>query len=367
MEKDKQPKLSLQRGEPSNIVTQEDECSIPSFSDRSIVVHESETCNSVMAEGHSMSRLMSRSDIHSRQIEFWNQISAAGNSPNGCNVSQNLALQVHGWVGRLAFPPPRILEVPSLRHFFCAIFPLFDPTIVSEYVDISDSGCSSIIFHASSNAVVDEVSQNALSSETQLFSEPLGTSSLERSFTDMQKGVTNPIVKSVGKTLQKDFPSLLESMELVDLQAANAAFDVLPAQMEAIVQDNCNQQVPTIKRSFEKCLDDISGIHAVPEAYSALMASDNNYRQSDNNKLASHLKDMLHQFTRFEKYVGQSKRIIQATYQDLTKPLKLQEVEEEQLMARTALDEICPSSREIKVGDRRKRQKTITDYFNEAG
>lgn len=35
------------------------------------------------------------------------------------NVSQNLALQVHGWVGRLAFPPPRILEVPSLRHFFC--------------------------------------------------------------------------------------------------------------------------------------------------------------------------------------------------------------------------------------------------------
>ena len=84
-EKDKRPSiLSPQHGEPPDSMTHEDECPIPSFSNRNIVVCEAETSNFVMGKGHPVSRLMSRSDIRSRQIEFWNQISAAGNSLNGC-------------------------------------------------------------------------------------------------------------------------------------------------------------------------------------------------------------------------------------------------------------------------------------------
>ncbi|XWS47393.1 hypothetical protein CRYUN_Cryun14cG0148400 [Craigia yunnanensis] len=350
VEKDKQPSiLSPQHGEPPDSTTHEDECPIPSFSNRNIVVHEVETSNFVMGKGHPVSRLTSRSDILSRQMEFWNQISAAGNSPNGCKVLQILGLQVHGWMGRLAFPPPRILADPTARHFFCSIFPLFDPILVSENVNIPDSGSSCVIPHASSNAEVDEVSQNALTNDTQRLGVPLGTSSPKRLFTAMQEAEINPILKEVGKNIQKDFLRLLESMEPVDhdtmLQAANATFDVLAsvecgpfaeilmksqctsrvAQMESTLQDNCNLHVPTINKNIEKCLDDISGIHA--EAFAALTAS-SNYLQSV-HKVTSHFKDMLHQIGKLETFlldvakdVGQSKRSMQATYQELTKSLE---------------------------------------------
>ncbi|XP_022759011.1 uncharacterized protein LOC111305599 [Durio zibethinus] len=85
MEKDKRPSIfSPQHGEPPSIMTHEDECPIPNFSNRNIIVPEAETSNLVMGKGHRVSRLMSQSDIHFRQVEFWNQISAAGNSPNAC-------------------------------------------------------------------------------------------------------------------------------------------------------------------------------------------------------------------------------------------------------------------------------------------
>ncbi|XVF81574.1 hypothetical protein PTKIN_Ptkin15bG0165400 [Pterospermum kingtungense] len=375
--KDKQPLISNpQHGEPSNIMSQEDECPIPSFSNGNIVVHESETCNFVMDKGHCVSRLTSQSDIHSRQIEFWNQISAAGNSPNGsigslvtCEVLQNLALHVHGWVGRLAFSPPRVLADPPPRHFFCAIFPLFDPTVISECVNISDGGSSSTIPHASSNTEVDEISQNALSIDTQPLGVPLRTSSLKRLFAAIQKDVTDSILKEVGKTLQKGFRSLLESIELVEhstmLQAANAtSFDALAsvecgpfdrpmksirctsraAQMESTVLDNCNQLVP--KRSTEKYIDNISGNSINAEAFTAALTASSNFLQSA-NEVDAHIKDMLHQIKKFKtslldiaKDMGQSKIRIQAAHQELTKALKLQQDEEEQLMATTALDEI---------------------------
>ncbi|XWS75792.1 hypothetical protein CRYUN_Cryun01aG0122600 [Craigia yunnanensis] len=328
-------------------------------------------CNLVMGKG---------SDIHFRQAEFWNQISVTGNSPNGSKVLQILGLHVHGWVGRLAFPPPRILLAdPPLRHFFCCIYPLFDPILVTEYVDISDSGSSIIIPHASSDAKV-EVSQNALRNDTQLLGVPLETSSLKRSFTAVQEDVTNAILKEVGKKLQKDLLTLLESMEPPDhdtmLQAANATFDALAclsiecgpfaervmkfiqctsrvARMESTVQDNCNLQAPTIHKNIEKCLEDISGIHA--EALATLTAS-SNYLQSAHNE-ACHLNDMLRQIEKqlhycvtqtskletflldTAKHVGQSKRSMQTAYQELTKALKLPQEEEEQYIANTALEE----------------------------
>ncbi|XVF21033.1 hypothetical protein REPUB_Repub12eG0055700 [Reevesia pubescens] len=357
MEIDKRPSiLSPQHGQPPNVMTHEDECPIPSFSNRNIVVREAETCNSVMEKGHRVSRLTSRSDICSRQIEFWNQISADGNSPNGCKVLQIMGLHVHGWVGRLAFPPPRILADPPPRHFFCCIFPSFDPILVSEFVDVSDSESSSIVPRASFNMEVVEESQNALTNDTQLLDVPLGTSSPKRSFTTVQGDVTNPILKKVGKNLQKGLLSLLESVEPAGhdtrLLAATATFDALAslsiqsgsfaehvmstsrvAQMESTLQDNCNHQVPTIHKN--------TGIHA--ETFATLTASSNNLQSV--HEVASNFKDMLCQIGKLETFlldiskdVGQSMRSMQARYNELIKALKLSQEEEEQCMARTALD-----------------------------
>ncbi|XP_022759008.1 uncharacterized protein LOC111305596 isoform X2 [Durio zibethinus] len=345
MEKDKQPSvLSAKHGVPPNILTHENEYPFPSFSDRNIVVPEQERCNLVMGIRQHVSLLMSPSDIHFRQIEFWNQISLAGNSANECKVPHIFGLHVHGWMG---------------------IFPLFDPLLASEYVNISDRGSSSIVPHTSSDAKVDEVSQNALGNDIQLLGVPLGTSSPKRSFTAVQEDVTNPILKEIEKKLQIHLPTLLESMEPPDhdtmLKAANGTFDALAylsiecgpfaehmmefiqrksrvAQMDSTVQDNSNLQELTIHKNIEKCLDDVSGIHA--EALATLTAS-SNYLQSA-HKEACHLKDMLCQIENqlhrcvtetskletllldIAKDVGQSKRSMQTAYRELTKALKLQ-------------------------------------------
>ncbi|XVE78398.1 hypothetical protein DITRI_Ditri13aG0141900 [Diplodiscus trichospermus] len=359
MEKDKLSSiLSARHGEPPEIMTSEDEHPTPSSSSRDIVVCEAETCNVVMGKGRRVSHLMSRSDIRSRQIEFWNQISAAANSPNGCEVLRILGLHVHGWVGRLAFPPSQTLADPPSRHFFHCIFPLFDPVLFSGYVDISDSRSSSIIPHAPSNAEVDDVSRNSLANGTRLSGVPLGTSGLKRSFTAMQDDVINPSLKEVKKNIQKDFFGILQSMQPEDhdtmVQAANATFNALgsvecrpfaecrmksiqctssAAQMEPTFQDNCNLQVQTIETNVQKCLDGISGFNA--EAFAASTASSNLLQSV--HKMASHFKDMLCQVERLETFVldiannvGQSKRRMQATYQELTESLKLQQDEEEQ-------------------------------------
>ncbi|XVE72451.1 hypothetical protein DITRI_Ditri11bG0040100 [Diplodiscus trichospermus] len=363
MEKDKRPSiLSPQHGKPPNIMTLEDVSPIPSFSTTNIVVREAEASNFVKREENHVSCLMSLSDIRSRQIEFWNQISAAGNSPKGSEVLQIMGLHVHGWVGRLAFPPPRTLADPPLRHFFCHTFPLFDPILVSDYVDISDKGSSSSIMpRAPLNAEVNEVSKNALTIDNQLSGVPLGTSSLKRSFTAMQEAATNPILKEIGKNLQKALQSLLKSVEPPDdntmLQAANTSIDVLAsplmecgtfaectsrvAQEESTPQDNCNQQVPNIHKKHknsEKCLDDKSGNHE--ETFDSLTAS-SNYLKSV-HEVASHLKNTLHQIEKLETFllemsqdVRQSKRSMQAAYQELTRALKLPHELEEQCMGRT--------------------------------
>ncbi|XVF71840.1 hypothetical protein PTKIN_Ptkin12aG0071700 [Pterospermum kingtungense] len=376
VEKDNRPSvMSSKHGEPPNIMTDQNNC-LTSFSDKSIVVPEAKRCNRVMGKGKCVSLLTSHSDIHFRQIDFLNETSLAGNSPNGCKVLQNLVLHVHGWVGRLAFPPPRILADPPLRHFYCCIYPLFDPILVTKYVDTSDSGSSRIIPHASSDAEVDEL-QNALGNDAQLLGVPLGTSSLKRSVTAVQEDVTNYILKEVGKKLQKDLLTLLESMEPPDhdsmLKAANSTFDALAClsiecgpfaehvmnfirsasrvpRMESNVQDNCNLQALTIHKNIERCLNDISGIHA--ELFAALTAS-SNFQSACNG--AYHLSDKLHpiqsqlhscltETSKLEtflldiaKNVGQSKRSMQTAYQELTKALNLRLEEEEQCMTNTVL------------------------------
>ncbi|XP_039049357.1 uncharacterized protein LOC120190335 [Hibiscus syriacus] len=319
---------SPQNGEPPHSRSCEDQCSVPSSSNRNIVIHEVKTSNSAVDKGHRVSSPMSWSDIRSRQKEFQNQISAAGNSSNGCKALQVMGRCVHGWVGRLAFPPPRVFADPPLPHFFRCQLPLFDPILVSEYTNISVSGSSSIIPHAYSNAEVDEESQNVLRHDTQLLVAPLGTSSRKRSFASMQDGVDNPIWKEVGKHLPKDL-SLLVSMESSNhntiFLTANDTFNALaspliecePSAECSMKSNQFNQQEPTIQQNIE----------SVPQ-------------------LASHFKEMLHQIGELETFLlnvakdlGQSMRSLQVTHQELTKALKLLDAKVEQCMAGTAVDE----------------------------
>ncbi|MBA0605381.1 hypothetical protein Godav_017967 [Gossypium davidsonii] len=321
-------------GEPPDMMSHEDECSIPCFSNTNILVHEAETSDCVVGKENRVSCLVSWSDVHSRQIEFQNQIFAAGNLRNGCKTRQIMGLRVHGWVGRLAFPPPRILANLPLGHFFC----------FSQYADISIRGSSSIMPCTSSNGEVDEESQNALRNDTQLLAVPSGTSILKRSFTAMQ-GVANMMMKGVGKNLQKDC-SLLLSMEAAKDGLAFSGHVTKSIQYISRVTGmelNCNQQEPTIQKNIEEASSD----------YLQWV------RQVD-----SHFEEMLHQIGELETFLvnitndlGQSKRSMLAAYQQLTNALKLPQEEVEQRMAGTALDETCSSTSEICRVEGRKRQK----------
>ncbi|TYJ27430.1 hypothetical protein E1A91_A07G187000v1 [Gossypium mustelinum] len=294
-----------------------------------------ETSDFVVGKGNRVSRLMSWSDVHSRQIEFQNQIFAAGNLRNGCKTRQIMGLRVHGWVGRLAFPPPRILADLPLGHFFC----------FSECADISIRGSSSIMPCTSSNGEVDEESQNALRNDTQLLAVPSGTSIWKRSFTAMQD-VANIMMKGVGKNLQKDC-SLLLSMEATKDGLAFAEHVTKSIQYISRVTGtelNCNQQEPTIQKNIEEVGSD----------YLQLV-----------RQVASHFEEMLHQIGELESFLvnitkdlGQSKRSMLAACQQLTNALKLSQEKVEQRMVGTALDETCSSTSEICRVEGRKRQKT---------
>ncbi|KAA3459061.1 Zinc finger, CCHC-type [Gossypium australe] len=300
----RRPISSLQHGEPPDMMSDEDECSIPCFSNTNILVHEAETSDFVVGKGNRVSRLMScKSSVlmlgKTRQI---------------------MGLRVHGWVGRLAFPPPRILSDLPLGHFFCCKH-------VSQYADISIRGSSSIMPCTSSNGEVDEESQNALRNDTQLLAVPSGTSIWKRSFTAMQ-GVPNMIVKGVGKNLQKDC-CLLLSMEAAKDGLAFAEHVTKSIQYISSVTGmglNCNQQEPTIQKNIKEVGSD--------------------YLQWV-RQVASHFEEMLHQIGELETFLvnitkdlGQSKRSMLAAYQQLTNALKLPQEEVEKRMAGTTLDEV---------------------------
>ncbi|KAB2020799.1 hypothetical protein ES319_D07G093800v1 [Gossypium barbadense] len=256
----------------------------------------------------------------------------------------------HGACGFLQFESPtssrpRSLEIderPSTMRLRCG-------------------GLSDIITHEISvtgnlpngYAEVDKVSQNALGSGTQPLCDPLGTSSLETSFIASEK---------VRKNLQKDYLSHLEPIEPPDhnsmLQAVNDTFGAsvspliecrpfvehmvesfrgisIVAGMESALKDNCNQSVPSIPKNIGKSLYDISGNNA--ETF-ATVTDTGNYHFWSVHEAASHIKDTLCQIEKLETYllktakdVGQLKRCMQATYQELTKALKLTQEKEEQM------------------------------------
>ncbi|OMO85595.1 Zinc finger, CCHC-type [Corchorus capsularis] len=372
MEKSIQPSVLSPNLVPQNNVTHENECPIPNL------------------EGHRFPR--SRSEIHSRQIEFENQMSAAAaDSSNTCKVLilGRCVDDVHGWVGRLAFPPPRLLVDPPPRHFFCCIFPLFDPILVSEYVDISDSGSSRSIPHALDNKV-DELSQNNFRNDTKLMVVPLKIPSRKRSFTAVQEDLTSLVLKEAGK-------KLIQLMEPPDNdalpQAANAAFDVsacpssecgpfaesstntnqpasIVIELGSVVQENCNLQAPTEHDIVEESLDDIAGLHS--EALATLRASrpSSNFGQSI-RKGASHLKEMRLQMRKLYHHWETETLKLETFFLDMTKDLDAYEevsetlkleLREERCMGREEPLETWSSSSESSTLDVRKRQKVTGNY-----
>ncbi|MBA0703944.1 hypothetical protein Golax_016236, partial [Gossypium laxum] len=240
---------------------------------------------------------------------------------------------------RIEFSPAQILK-EELRQL--------------RYVSFASSLLSSSMMPSViADAEVDKVSQNALGSGTQPLCDPLGTSSLEASFIASEK---------VRKNLQKDYLSHLESIEPPDhnsmLQAVNDTFGAsvspliecrpfvehmvesfrgisIVAGMESALKDNCNQSVPSIPKNIGKSLYDISGNNA--ETF-ATVTDTGNYHFRSVHEAASHIKDTLCQIEKLETYllktakdVGQLKRCMQATYQELTKALKLTQEKEEQM------------------------------------
>ncbi|MBA0790374.1 hypothetical protein Gohar_015031 [Gossypium harknessii] len=264
------------------------------------------------------------------------EISVTGNLPNGCSTGffEFFIYREGSW--RIEFSPAQIVK-EELRQL--------------RYVSFASSLLSSSMMPSViADAEVDKVSQNALGSGTQPLCDPLGTSSLETSFIASEK---------VRKNLQKDYLSHLESIEPPDhnsmLQAVNDTFGAsvspliecrpfvehmvesfrgisIVAGMESALKDNCNQSVPSIPKNIGKSL---SGNNA--ETF-ATVTDTGNYHFRSVHEAASHIKDTLCQIEKLETYllktakdVGQLKRCMQATYQELTKALKLTQEKEEQM------------------------------------
>ncbi|KAJ0113219.1 hypothetical protein Patl1_02521 [Pistacia atlantica] len=111
--------------DPSLRLTPQNENTVPNSTKGDLVMQEVELRDSVVPNA-SVDHLMSQYDIHCRQMEFGKQISVAGGISTADVIYQSLGLQLVGWLGRLAFPPPRCLKDRPPSPFFCGIFPSYD-------------------------------------------------------------------------------------------------------------------------------------------------------------------------------------------------------------------------------------------------
>ncbi|KAL4341385.1 hypothetical protein GQ457_08G015470 [Hibiscus cannabinus] len=194
---------------------------------------------------------------------------------------------------------------------------------------------------------------NGYVEDTKPFGVPSGTLDFKTAFTPMEEeSVTNTILKEAGGNLQKDQLTHLESIKPPDqntmLSEVNDTFDAsvgplfecgpfverlvesiqgisMVARMEPTLR-NGNHAVHSIPKNIGNCLNDISGVNE--EAFTAVTDTGSYHLQSV-HEAASRIKDALCQIEKLETYllktavdVGQSKRCIQATYQELTKFLE---------------------------------------------
>jgi len=116
---------------------------------------------------------MVQAEIHCGQAEIWRQITAAGDTCTEVTdcISQVLGLHILGWLGRLAFPPPRWLLVLPPRPLSCGVFPNFDSIFVPRDKDVSNCEGSSDLHHSPSIVEFDETSSQISCRDAQSSSE----------------------------------------------------------------------------------------------------------------------------------------------------------------------------------------------------
>ncbi|KAL4652919.1 hypothetical protein ACB092_01G266000 [Castanea dentata] len=129
--------------------------------------------SSIMKKSLLITHLTSQAEIHCQQAEFWRQIAAAGDTSTEVTdcISQILGLHILGWLGRLAFPPPRCLFVLPPRPLFCCVFPNFDPIFVPRDKDVSNCEGSADLHHSPSIVEFDETSSQISCCDVQSLSE----------------------------------------------------------------------------------------------------------------------------------------------------------------------------------------------------
>lgn len=135
-------------------------------------------------------------------------------------IRRNLCLEIKGWWGRLAFPPPKCLKEQSAKPFFCCIFPSFDLIFVPPNVNLLSDDVSAV--PVASPLGASRQSLLTLSEGAQL----LGTQ--ENGI--MRKLASKAFVKAA-EQLQSDLLTLLRSLDIQDheimVSEADVTFDAL--------------------------------------------------------------------------------------------------------------------------------------------
>ncbi|XP_030957830.1 uncharacterized protein LOC115987308 [Quercus lobata] len=176
---------------------------------------------------------MVQAEIHCGQAEIWRQITAAGDTCTEVTdcISQVLGLHILGWLGRLAFLPPRCLLVLPPRPLSCGVFPNFDSIFVPRDKDVSNCEGSADLHHSPSIVEFDETSSQISCRDAQSSSEL----SIPKSPPALLKGsVTTLNVDVLEQTvlpLQNQLLTHLESMNLLQhksmTQVVESTFIVL--------------------------------------------------------------------------------------------------------------------------------------------
>ncbi|OMO99243.1 Zinc finger, CCHC-type [Corchorus olitorius] len=288
MEKSIQPSVLSPNHEPQNNVTHENECPIPNL------------------EGHRFPR--SRSEIHSRQIEFENQMSAAAaDSSDTCIgkvlISGRCVDDVRGWE-----------DVTSLvlKEAGKKLIQLMEPP-------------DNDALPQAANAAFD-----------------------------------------VSACLSSECGPFAESVTNINQPASRVI------ELGSVVQENCDLQAPTEHDIVEESPDDIAGLHSEALATLRASRPSSNLRQSIRKgathlkEMRLQMRKLYHHWEtetlKLETFFLDMTKDLDA-YEEVTETLKLEQ-REERCMGGESL-ETWSSSSESSTLDVRKRQKVTGNYGSE--
>ncbi|XP_030953403.1 uncharacterized protein LOC115976334 isoform X1 [Quercus lobata] len=278
-----------------------------------LVMLEAESRSPIMKKSLVISHLRSPSQICRRQAEFWRQITAAGDTSTADRSNQILGLHITGWLGRLAFPPPRCLSVLLPRCFFCCVFPSFDPMFVPQDKNVSNYECFSYLPHSPLIVEFDEPSSQISGQDAQALCDvslemPIAKSPpamSESSITTLNMEVLEQTVLDVQNMFLAHLESMAQEAEstfnVLDILLVNHApfhelvkkFIVCASSLadkeKSVNQEQSLQSLIERYHSEKVRYDDISCIHA--ETETALTAS--NRHLVSLREEASCVKDLL--------------------------------------------------------------------------